>query len=158
MASGTLDLVSDIVFVSLLQDDVLFFIALSSLLLSIFLLFLVAVVRVGSREHFLTYFLLLLTTGELDDDDDGVGRYIILLVEDLPFLTIEIFLVVNGKKLNGLDWVIWSQSLAFTILNICRSLYVSTCSRQKHRVRDVGSAMAPELVSTVQHTAQALVS
>ena len=81
-------------------------------------------------------FFLLLTTSldckEIYQEEAlSVNRWIVLLVEDLTFLGLEISLLVLGKKLNGLDWVIWGQALFFTLINMIRNMWVWYRTRTK---------------------------
>ena len=131
ISCGMLDFASDLVFVSLLdpREPIRFSIAVAACVLSTFLSFLVA-------YFYDENFLLLLTTS-LDTKRDHnkeaavVNRWIVLFVEDLTFLGLEISLLALGKKLNGLDWVIWCQALFFTLMNMIRNLWSFCQKRQK---------------------------
>ena len=107
--------------------------------------------------HYNENFLLLLTTS-LDTKEDhneqaaAVNRWIVLFVEDVTFLGLEISLLALGKKLNGLDWVIWGQALAFTLMNMIRNLWSLCRTRQRISPSETGS----DVVGGVQSLAQAV--
>ena len=131
IACGMLDFASDLVFVSLLdpREPIRFGIGVAACVLSTGLSLLVAC-------HYNENFLLLLTTS-LDTKEDhnekaaAVNRWIVLFVEDVTFLGLEISLLALGKKLNGLDWVIWGQALAFTLTNMIRNVWSIYIARQR---------------------------
>ena len=151
IACGMLDFASDLVFVSLLdpREPIRFGIGVAACVLSTGLSLLVAC-------HYNENFLLLLTTS-LDTKKDhneqaaAVNRWIVLFVEDVTFLGLEISLLALGKKLNGLDWVIWGQALAFTLTNMIRNVWSIYIARQ----RTPSGEAQTESVSAVQLAAQA---
>ena len=75
-----------------------------------------------------------------------------LFVEDVTFLGLEISLLVLGKKLNGLDWVIWGQALAFTLMNMIRNLWSLRQTRQRFSSSETGA----DAVVVVQSLAQTI--
>ena len=107
--------------------------------------------------HYNENFLLLLTTS-LDTKEDhnekaaAVNRWIVLFVEDVTFLGLEISLLALGKKLNGLDWVIWGQALAFTLMNMIRNLWSLRRTRQRISPSETGT----DAVAVVQSMAQTI--
>ena len=146
-----LDFASDLVFVSLLdpREPIRFGIGVTACVLSTALSLLVAC-------HYNENFLLLLTTC-LDTKEGhnekaaAVNRWIVLFVEDVTFLGLEISLLALGKKLNGLDWVIWGQALAFTLTNMIRNVWSIYIARQ----RTPSGEVQTEPVSAVQLAVQA---
>ena len=152
ISTGMLDFTSDLVFISLLdpQEPVRFGIALSSCVLSTGLSYCVA------RSYNENFFLLLTSSLDAkrghDETAAQVNRLIVLFVEDIPFLGLEISLVVQGKKLRGLDWVIWGQSFAFTLINMIRNAW----SWWKARQRMSSVERATELAAVVQLGAQVI--
>ena len=74
-----------------------------------------------------------------------------LFVEDVTFLGLEISLLALGKKLKGLDWVIWGQALAFTLTNMIRNVWSIYIARQ----RTPSGEVQTEPVSAVQLAVQA---
>jgi len=141
IACGMLDFASDLVFVSLLdpREPIRFGIGVAACVLSTGLSLLVAC-------HYNENFLLLLTTS-LDTKEDhnekaaAVNRWIVLFVEDVTFLGLEISLLALGKKLNGLDWVIWGQALAFTLMNMSRNIWSFYSARQSPPRGESGTEM-----------------
>ena len=141
IASGSLDFASDLVFVMLLdsREPVRFGIGVASCVLSTCL-------SLGIAWFFDENFFLLLTTS-LDCKETynhtalAVNRCIVLFVEDVTFLGLEISLLLLGKKLNGLDWVIWAQALAFTLINIMRNVCSFCQERQTHSIAEDGIQM-----------------
>ena len=130
IACGMLDFASDLVFVSLLdpREPIRFGIGVAACVLSTGLSLLVAC-------RYNENFLLLLTTsldtkGDHNEKAAAVNRWIVLFVEDVTFLGLEISLLALGKKLNGLDWVIWGQALAFTLMNMSRNIWSFYSARQ----------------------------
>ena len=152
IACGMLDFASDLVFVSLLdpREPIRFGIGVAACVLSTGLSLLVAC-------HYNENFLLLLTTS-LDTKEDhnekaaAVNRWIVLFVEDVTFLGLEISLLALGKKLNGLDWVIWGQALAFTLMNMIRNLWSLCRTRQRISPSETGA----DAVGVVQSLGQAV--
>ena len=150
IACGMLDFASDLVFVSLLdpREPIRFGIGVSACALSTGLSLCVAL-------HYNENFFLLLTTS-LDTKEDhneqaaAVNRWIVLFVEDVTFLGLEISLLALGKKLNGLDWVIWGQALAFTLMNMIRNVW----SLRRRRQRFSSSETGADAVVVVQSLAQ----
>ena len=147
-----LDFTSDLVFVSLLdpREPIRFGIAVAACVLSTCLSLLVACCY---NENF---FLLLTTSLDTKEDHNkkaaSVNRWIVLFVEDVTFLGLEISLLTLGKKLNGLDWVIWCQTFFFTLMNMIRNVWALYYARQRRPTGD----SATEMVSTFQHAAQVM--
>ena len=166
IACGMLDFASDLVFVSLLdpREPIRFGIAVAACVLSTGLSFLVA----GQYNE--NFFLLLTTSLDTKKDYNeqaaAVNRWIVLFVEDVTFLGLEISLLALGKKLNGLDWVIWGQALAFTLMNMSRNIWSFYSARQSSpRVEsgtEMGSISPSEAgtaaVAVAQSVAQAIVN
>ena len=154
IACGMLDFTSDLIFVSLLdpREPIRFGIAVAACVLSTFSSLLIAV---SYGENF---FLLLTTSLDTKEDHNieaaRINRWIVLFVEDVTFFGLEISLLSLGKKLNGLDWVIWSQALGFTLINVIRNVW-STC---KGTSKISPSEAATDGVAVVQSFSQAVVS
>ena len=152
IACGMLDFTSDLVFVSLLdpREPIRFGIGVSACVLSTGLSLLVSC-------HYNENFLLLLTTSldtkeEHNEKAAAVNRWIVLFVEDVTFLGLEISLLALGKKLNGLDWVIWGQALTFTLMNMIRNVWSLCRTRQRISPSETGA----DAVGVVQSLAQAV--
>ena len=82
------------------------------------------------------------------------NRCIVLFVEDVPFLAFELYLLVLGKRLKGLDWVIWCQAVTFTLSNMIR--HMRGFYRTQHRISP--AERVTDSVAVVQVTAQVIAS